>query len=197
MFNFSTYNHIFLYLGTHFNQHTQSEVIMTYQNLWGLKPKPKSGLLQMLKNRFLSFSVIISLGFLLLVSLSVNSLVDGVSDKIEMYFKNVTVIVFYIINFLVTFSVTTAIFAVIFKILPDAMIKWKDVFIGAIATAIFFPGIGMFPYVMIVSSPVFFSSNFHQKIWEGFSKTKSTSFISLNNLLFISAIFMRARQRQA
>ena len=106
--------------------------------IWGLKPKPKRGWLKMLQNRFLSFSVIVSLGFLLLVSLAISAIIDGFSERLQMYFPEVAVVIFYIINVAVTLAVVTIIFAVIFKVLPDARIEWKDVLLGAIATALLF-----------------------------------------------------------
>ena len=92
----------------------------------------------MLQNRFLSFSVIISLGFLLLVSLAVTSLLDGFSRQLEIRFSEISVVFFYIINQLVTLLVIALIFGVIFKVLPDALIKWRDVALGSIVTAILF-----------------------------------------------------------
>lgn len=115
-----------------------AEIQDSINTIWGLKPKPKKGWLKMLQNRFLSFSVIISLGFLLLVSLGVTALVEGLSERLRSHFPDVTVVVFYIVNLLLTLIVVTAIFAVIFKVLPDANIKWKDVWAGAIATSILF-----------------------------------------------------------
>jgi membrane protein len=106
--------------------------------IWGLKPKPKRGWLKFLKNRFLSFSVIIGLGFLLLVSLSISALIDGFSNSLQAYFPKVTVVIFYIINLLITLAITTLIFGAIFKVLPDAKIKWKDVLVGSVVTAILF-----------------------------------------------------------
>lgn len=106
--------------------------------VWGLKPKPKRGWLKMLKNRFLSFSIIIGLGFLLLVSLVVSLLIDGLSNALKSHFPDVTVVVIYIFNLVLTFVITTLIFGAIFKVLPDAKIKWKDVLAGAITTAILF-----------------------------------------------------------
>ncbi|UKT62586.1 YihY/virulence factor BrkB family protein [Pedobacter mucosus] len=106
--------------------------------IWGIKPKPKRAWLKMLQNRFLSFSVIISLGFLLLVSLGVTAVLDGFSDRLQARFADVSVILFYILNTIITLGVVSAIFAVIFKVLPDANIKWKDVMSGAIVTAILF-----------------------------------------------------------
>lgn len=107
-------------------------------SIWGLKPKPKSGLLQFLRNRFLSFSIIIGLGFLLLVSLTLSTLIDGFSGALQTRFPDVTVLLFYIINLVITLIITAVIFGAIFKVLPDAKIKWKDVAAGAIVTAVLF-----------------------------------------------------------
>lgn len=106
--------------------------------IWGLKPKPKSGLLQFLKNRVLSFSIIIGLGFLLLVSLTLSTLIDGFSTALQNRFPDITVFIFYIINLIITLIITAIIFGAIFKVLPDAKIKWKDVAAGAITTAVLF-----------------------------------------------------------
>jgi membrane protein len=115
-----------------------AEIQDSINTIWGLKPKPKRGWLKMLQNRFLSFSVIVSLGFLLLVSLAVTTVIDGFSERLMRYFPDVTVVIFYIINIVITLAVTALIFGVIFKVLPDAKIKWKDVIAGAIATALLF-----------------------------------------------------------
>jgi len=106
--------------------------------IWGLKPKPKKGWLKLLKNRFLSFSVIVGLGFLLLVSLSISTLIDSFSNSLKNHFPDMTVVVFYIVNLVITLIVTTLIFGAIFKVLPDAKIKWRDVIAGAITTAVLF-----------------------------------------------------------
>lgn len=106
--------------------------------IWGLKPKPKKGWLKMLQNRFLSFSVIISLGFLLLVSLGISAIIEALTGSLKAAYPGITVIVIYIINLLLTLIITTLIFGVIFKVLPDAKIRWKDVLAGAITTAILF-----------------------------------------------------------
>lgn len=115
-----------------------AEIQDSINMIWGLKPKPKKGWLKMLQNRFLSFSVIISLGFLLLVSLGVSAIVDGFSNRLASIYPDITVAIFYVINLLITFIITTLIFGVIFKVLPDARIRWKDVRAGAITTAILF-----------------------------------------------------------
>ena len=115
-----------------------AEIQESINMIWGLKPKPKRGWLKMIQNRLLSFSVIASLGFLLLVSLGVTAIIDGFSARLTAYFPEVTVVVFYIINIVISLAVITLIFGVIFKVLPDATIKWKDILAGAIATAVLF-----------------------------------------------------------
>lgn len=115
-----------------------AEIQDSINTIWGLKAKPKRGWLKMLQNRFLSFSVIISLGFLLLVSLAITGIIEGISGRLEAAFPDVAVVVFYIVNLVLTLFISTLIFAVIFKVLPDAKIKWKDVMSGAFITAILF-----------------------------------------------------------
>ena len=115
-----------------------AEIQDSINDIWGLKPKPKRGWLKILKNRFLSFSVIISLGFILLVSLAVTSLIDGFSDILQARFPEVTVVIFYILNQAITLAVISLIFGVIFKVLPDAEIKWRDVISGSVVTALLF-----------------------------------------------------------
>lgn len=110
----------------------------TINFIWGIKPKPKKGWLNFLKNRFLSFSVIIGLAFLLLVSLTISAIVDGFSASLQARFPYITVVVLYIVNTVLTLVLTTLIFGAIFKVLPDARIRWKDVLAGAVTTAILF-----------------------------------------------------------
>ncbi len=127
-----------------------AEIQDSINSIWGLKPKPKRGWLKMLQNRFLSFSVIISLGFLLLVSLGISAIVDAISGHLQAAYPDVTILVFYIINVLITLAVTTLIFAVIFKVLPDAKIRWKDVATGSVVTAVLFM-IGKFAISIYIS----------------------------------------------
>jgi membrane protein len=115
-----------------------AEIQDSINSIWGLKAKPKKGWLKMLQNRFLSFSVIASLGFLLVVSLGVTAVIDAFSSRLQNSFPDVAVVIFYIVNQLVTLTVVTLIFGVIFKVLPDAKIKWRDVLSGAFITAILF-----------------------------------------------------------
>lgn len=115
-----------------------AEIQDSINTIWNLKPKPKKGWVKMLVNRLLSFSVIIGLGFVLLVSLLVNGAIEYLMEQLKARFPNLAVIAVYIINLLITFTVISSLFAIIFKVLPDAIIKWKDVLVGAMATAILF-----------------------------------------------------------
>lgn len=108
--------------------------------LWKLKAKPRKGTgwLRLIINRLLSFSMVISLGFILLVSLVINGAMDILIDHLLKNFPNVTVIVAYVANLILTFLITALVFGLVFKVLPDARIKWKHVRAGAFTTALFF-----------------------------------------------------------
>ena len=75
---------------------------------------------------------------MLLVSLAISTIIEGLSDKLKASFPDVTVVIFYIVDMLISFVVITALFAVIFKVLPDAKTKWKDILPGALASGILF-----------------------------------------------------------
>jgi membrane protein len=106
--------------------------------IWRVKAKPKKGWLKWLQNRFLSFSLIISLGFLLLVSLIVNLIIKALSTRLEHFLPGITVTLFDLVNLGVTLLVISTLFGIIFKFLPDVKIKWRDVRSGAIFTALLF-----------------------------------------------------------
>ncbi len=114
------------------------EIQDSLNTIWQVKPKPKKGWLKFLKNRFQSASLIISLGFLLIVSLIINGLVDSFANVLKTYFSSGTVSVIFIVNFLLTMVIITVLFGIIFKVLPDAKISWKHVRAGALFTAILF-----------------------------------------------------------
>jgi membrane protein len=103
--------------------------------IWRVKAKPKKGWLKLIENRFLSFSLIISLGFLLLASLLINLILTALSNWIEHYVHAITALLFDVINLASTFIIISVLFGIIFKVLPDAKIRWKDVRTGAFFTA--------------------------------------------------------------
>lgn len=106
--------------------------------IWRVKAKPKRGWLKLIKDRLLSSSLIVGLGFLLIVSLIVNGALQALNDWLRNYFPDITVLFFNVLNILISFTVITILFGVIFKVLPDVKIKWKDVRIGAFFTACLF-----------------------------------------------------------
>jgi membrane protein len=106
--------------------------------IWNLRVKPGSGWMRMLKNRLLSFSITASLGFLLLVSLLINTLLDGFMNKLQQMFPQSAIVVIYAANLLITLIVVAFLFAIIFKVLPDAIISWKDVVAGSLFSAVLF-----------------------------------------------------------
>jgi membrane protein len=106
--------------------------------IWAIKAKPKKGWLKLLTNRFISFSLIISVGFLLMVSLAVHALLDLLHDRLLHFFDNVTVYIFQGFNYAILFAVVSTLFAIIFKVMPDGKIRWRDAYTGASFTAILF-----------------------------------------------------------
>lgn len=115
-----------------------SEIQDSINHIWGLKSKPRRGWLKVIVNRLISFSLIISLGFLLMVSLLLNTLVDLLSRQLLKLLPGIGVYVIDIINNCLMFILISFLFGIIFKVLPDARIKWKDVMVGAFTTAILF-----------------------------------------------------------
>jgi membrane protein len=105
--------------------------------IWNVPPKPRRGILVMLKERVASFSIIVVIGFLLLVSLVLSAALSALHGYVGSLFSGAT-FVMELLNFAVSFGVVTLLFAMIFKILPDADIRWSDVWIGAAFTAFLF-----------------------------------------------------------
>ena len=108
--------------------------------IWGVKAKPGTGIWGFLRSRFLSFAMIGGICFLLLVSLTLESLLKGFSHYIQSVLPG-GIVVAMTVYVIFDFAVVVLLFAMIFKFLPDVNIQWRDVWIGAILTAIFF-GIG-------------------------------------------------------
>ncbi len=117
-----------------------SEIQDSINLIWKLKAKPfkGKGILRWFVNRLLSFSLVVGLGFILLVSLVINGLMDLLLDRLTVLFPELTVIMIYIFNLVLTFGITSLLFGMIFKVLPDAKIEWKHVRAGAFATAALF-----------------------------------------------------------
>ncbi len=110
--------------------------------IWEVQPKPGQGFMAMIKNRFMSFSMVLGTGFILLVSLFVTAMISSLGAYMESVLP-LPAFVLQIINFVVAFAVITLLFAMIFKVLPDVEIGWHDVWVGAAVTSFLF-GVGKF-----------------------------------------------------
>lgn len=115
-----------------------AEIQSSINFIWGLRAKPNKGLKKFIQNRIMSFSMIASVGFLMLVSLMLNTVLDLLNSRLKLYFPESTVYLFYVINLVLVLASITLLFAIIFRTLPDGVIKWKDAFIGASCTAALF-----------------------------------------------------------
>lgn len=113
------------------------ELQASLNQIWEIEPKPSRGILGTIKDRLFSFGLVVGIGFLLLVSLVLSTVLAGVSEYV---FNAVPAIVSAarVFNFIISFAVTTVLFALIFKIIPDVEIRWRDVWLGAAVTALLF-----------------------------------------------------------
>lgn len=107
-------------------------------HIWHIKPVPKKGWLKFIKDRILSFSIILVLAFMLLVTFTITNFITNYTDRIMSNFPDIASIFVKIIGTIINIVVTTFIFVLIFKVLPDAKIKSKDVLVGAIVTTVLF-----------------------------------------------------------
>jgi membrane protein len=105
--------------------------------IWEVAPKPDRGIKGFLKSRFLSFGMILGIGFLLLVSLVVSAALSAVSTYAIGLVPGLKVL-FTVLAFVVSFAVITLLFAMIFRYLPDARVSWEDVWVGSAMTALLF-----------------------------------------------------------
>ena len=101
--------------------------------IWGVKAQADSGLHDFIRRRFVSFAMVLGVGFLLLVSLAVSAFISGVTQFIGSFFGGVAVI-----DILISFGFVTFLFAMIYKFLPDVQIQWTDVWVGAALTSLLF-----------------------------------------------------------
>lgn len=105
--------------------------------IWKVAPKENAGIKEMIKDRILSFAMILGLAFLLLVSFVISAALSVVNHFFISTLGSLGIIS-QIVNYAVSLAVVTLIFAAIFKVLPDVNVSWRDVWIGALVTAILF-----------------------------------------------------------
>lgn len=114
---------------------------ISLNKIWEIKPTPTNGLLAMAIDRILSFSFVIGLGFLLMITLIVNAVVIGFMDQLAAMVPGLGPTMLAVTSWATTTLINTAIFLLIFRFLPDAKAAWKDLWAGAIFTALLF-GLG-------------------------------------------------------
>jgi len=104
--------------------------------IWEVVPKPgnRFALMRLLRQRFLSFAMVLGIGFLLLVSLVISAAL-GALQAVAVQYASVPVAVWSAAHGIVSFAVTTVLFAMIFKVLPDVKVRWRDVALGAAITS--------------------------------------------------------------
>jgi membrane protein len=106
--------------------------------IWDVKPDATTGIWNILKARLLSFGLIITIAFLLLISLVVTTVLSALGSFIQRNWPDYIMFLFHVLNFLFSFGFIALLFALMFKYLPDAKIKWRTVWIGSVLTAILF-----------------------------------------------------------
>jgi len=107
--------------------------------IWEVKlDTTKSGIWEIVKVRLFSFGLIVSIAFLLIVSLIISSLLSAFGNWLGSHFSDSFLLVLQVVNFILSLIILAILFALMFKILPDAKIKWKHVWIGSFVTAFLF-----------------------------------------------------------
>lgn len=115
-----------------------NELKTSLNNIWGVKAKPKNGIWGMVKDRLLSFSIVVAIGFILLVSLVISAAVALAGTYFASLIPEAGEFLLQALNAILSIGITMLVFAVIFKVLPDVTIKYADVWKGALFTAILF-----------------------------------------------------------
>lgn len=105
--------------------------------IWNVKVKPQRGVMNFIRKRILSFSAVLGIGFLLLVSLVISAALSALNKYMEDLIPGADFL-WEILNLAISFGIVTLLFALMYKFLPDVKIKWGDVWIGAMITALLF-----------------------------------------------------------
>jgi membrane protein len=105
--------------------------------VWNIKAKPNRGIWQFIRKRLLSFGMVLAIGFLLLVSLILSAMLSGIG-KLQINLLPGFTPLWQLLNFVISFGLIVLLFALIYKYLPDVKIRWQDVWVGAIITALLF-----------------------------------------------------------
>lgn len=115
-----------------------AEIQGSLNTIWGIKAIPKKSWLKYIKNRLLSFSIILIFAFILLITFSISNVISNLTERIMSNYPDVAQSIVKVLGMLLNVGVTTFIFVLMFKMLPDAKIKSKDVLVGALVTTLLF-----------------------------------------------------------
>jgi membrane protein len=112
------------------------ELQTSLNQMWEVMPRPNRGVLGFIKDRFFSFTMVMGVAFLLLVSLVVSAALATITE----HFRDLVPYpaLSWLLNVGIGIGITTVLFALIYKVIPDVQIKWRDVWVGAFATAVLF-----------------------------------------------------------
>ncbi len=105
--------------------------------IWGVKAQSDSGVHEFIRRRFISFAMVLAVGFLLLVSLTISALISGAAQFMGGLIGEAALIA-HVLDILLSFGFITLLFATIYKLLPDVEIQWNDVLTGAAMTSVLF-----------------------------------------------------------
>lgn len=114
------------------------QVQQILNKMWQVAPAPKQKFLKLVKDRLFSFGLVLAVGFLLLVSLVLSTVLSAFSEWVTLKFSDSLNFMFKIIDILLSVGITTLLFASIYKFLPDARVKWRYVWSGAFLTSVLF-----------------------------------------------------------
>ena len=112
------------------------ELQAALNQIWEVKPRPGRGVVGFLKDRFFSFTMVMSVAFLLLVSLVVSAVLATITEHFRSAIPYPAL--WWVMNVAIGLGITSVLFALIFKVVPDARIEWREVWVGAFATALLF-----------------------------------------------------------
>jgi len=113
---------------------------ISINQIWKIKPKPKKGIIKFIVNRLLSLAMVISIGFVLMVSLVLDTLIVMFQERLADNLGGLTLTIVTALNVIASLLFVAVLFGLMFKMLPDAKIKWRDVWVGSFVTTALFTG---------------------------------------------------------
>jgi len=113
------------------------ELQYALNTIWRVAPKSSASIREFLMQRLISFGLVVAIGFLLMVSLAVSAALAALSGWLNASVPGMTIL-WLVVNLVISIGVTTLLFALLYKVLPDVQLDWRDVWVGAVITAVLF-----------------------------------------------------------